>query len=43
MKDSKDSDSSLVSNKDLSEILLSNSWALGQVIQAKVAKTLPQL
>ena len=43
IKDSKDSDFGLVSNKNLSEILLSNGWALGQVAWAKVVKNLSYL
>jgi len=43
MKGSKDSDSSLVSNENLSEILASSSWALGQVTWAKIAKNLAHL
>jgi len=39
IKGSKDSDSSLVSNENFGEILLSSSWALGQVTRAKIAKT----
>jgi len=40
---SKDSDYSLVSNKNLSEILPSNGWAQGQATWAKMAKNLPHL
>ena len=38
----KTQDSRLVSNENLSEILPSNGWALGQVKWAKMAKSLPQ-
>jgi len=40
---SKDSDSSLVSNENLSKILLSSGWALGQATWDKMAKNLPHL
>jgi len=43
IKDSKNSDSSLVSNENLSKVLLSSGWALGQVTWAKMAKNLPHL
>jgi len=43
IKGSKDSDSSLLSNENLSKILPSRGWALGQVILAKMAKNLPYL
>jgi len=36
IKGLKDSDSSLVPNENLSEILLSSVWALGQVIWTKI-------
>jgi len=39
IKVSKDTDSSLVSNKNFSEILLSNGWAQVRYQQAKKAKT----
>jgi len=38
IKGSKDSDSSLVSNENFSEILWPSGWALGQVICAKRAQ-----
>jgi len=41
VKGSKDSDSSLVSNENLSKILPSCVWALDQVTLAKMAKNLP--
>jgi len=41
VKGSKDSDSSLVSNENLSKILPSYVWALDQVTLAKMAKNLP--
>jgi len=40
---SKDSDSSLVSNENLSKILLSSGWALGQATWDKMAKNLTSL
>jgi len=40
IKGSKDSDSSLISNKNFSEILWSSGWALGQVALAKMAQKL---
>jgi len=43
MKGLKDSDYSLVSNDNFSEILPSSSWALGQVTWAKMTKNLPHL
>jgi len=43
IKGLKDLDSSLVSNKNLSEILPSSGWALGQVTTAKMARNLPHL
>jgi len=43
IKGSKDSDSSIVSNENLSEILPSSGWALGQVTWAKMAKNLLHL
>jgi len=44
MKGSEDSeDYSLVSNKNLSKILPSRDWAVGQVTWAKMAKNLPHL
>jgi len=42
-KSLKDSDFSLVSNGNLSEMLPSSSWGLGQVTWAKLAKNLPHL
>ena len=39
----KATDSRLVCNEKLSEMLLSSGWALGQVTWAKVAKNLPHL
>jgi len=38
IKGSKDSDSSLVSNKNFSKMLWPSGWALGQVTWAKMAK-----
>ena len=38
-----DSNFSLVSNKNLSEILPSSGWALGQITWAKMAINLPHL
>jgi len=43
IKGLKDSDSSLVSNENFSEILWSSNWALGQVTWARMAKNLPHL
>ena len=43
MKGSKDSDSSLISNKNLSEILASSGCAQGQATWSKMAKNTPQL
>jgi len=40
---SKDSDLSLVSNKNFSEILWPSSWVLGQVTWAKMAQKLLHL
>jgi len=40
MKDSKDSDSSLVFNKNVTKILWPSGWALGQVTWAKMAQKL---
>jgi len=37
---SEDSDSSLVSNENFSEILLPSGWALGQITWAKMAQKL---
>jgi len=43
MKGSKDSDSSLVSNENFSEILWPSGWALGQVTWAKMTQKLLHL
>jgi len=43
IKVSKGADSSLVSNKNLSEILPSSGWAQVSYQQAKTAKNLPYL
>jgi len=43
IKGSKDSDSSLVSNKNFSETLWPSGWALGQVTWAKMALKLLHL
>jgi len=43
IRGSKDSDFSLVSDKNLSEILSSSDWALGQETLAKTDKNLPHL
>jgi len=43
IKGSKDSDSSLVSNENLSEILWPSGWALGQATWAKMAQKLLHL
>jgi len=42
-KGSKDSDSSVVSNENFSDILWPSSWALGQVTLAKMAQKLLHL
>jgi len=41
IKGSKDSDSSLVSNENFSEILPFSGWAICQITWAKMAKNLP--
>jgi len=43
IKISSDSDSRLVSNENLNELLPSSSWALGQVTRAKMSENLPNL
>jgi len=43
IKDSKDLDSSLVSNKNFSEILCLSCWALSQATWAKMAQKLLHL
>jgi len=43
IKVSKDSDSSLVSIENMSEIILSNGWAQVRYQQPKIAKNLPYL
>jgi len=43
IKGSKDSDLSLVSNKNFSEILWLSGWALGQITWAKMAPKLLHL
>jgi len=42
-KGSKNEILSLVSNENLKEILLSSSWAIGQVAWARMFKNLPHL
>jgi len=43
IKGLKDSDFTLVSDENFSELLESSSWALGQVTWAKMVKNLPHL